>query len=220
MFERLDFLENANIGVFGKANDDVLFVRKALPKKIKKRIKEALEVDLIELRIADANIIGSLLACNSHGVIVSDLISTDDIAVIQDHGYDLCVVKETVNAAGNDLLLNDAGCLTHPEISEDTRKSISDIVKVSCTPGTIGGLSTVGMAALATNKGVLCHPQVTDKEKKVLQSVFNQPVMIGTINHGVPLIGSGLIANSKGAIVGSLTTGIEMGRIEEALNLI
>ena len=43
--------------------------------------------------------------------------------------------------------------------------------------------------------------------------------MIGTINHGVPFIGSGLVANSKGALVGDLTTGIELGRIEEALNL-
>jgi translation initiation factor 6 len=41
--------------------------------------------------------------------------------------------------------------------------------------------------------------------------------MIGTINHGVPLIGSGLVANTKGAIVGNLTTGIELGRIDEAL---
>ena len=44
--------------------------------------------------------------------------------------------------------------------------------------------------------------------------------MIGTVNHGYPVIGSGLVANTKGAIIGKLTTGIEMGRIEEALGFL
>ena len=48
--------------------------------------------------------------------------------------------------------------------------------------------------------------------------IFKVKVITGTVNHGVPLIGSGLIANSYGAIVGNITTGIELGRIEEALN--
>jgi len=81
-------------------------------------------------------------------------------------------------------------------------------------------MKTVGMAAVVTNKGCLCHPKVTDDEKKVLEKVFDVEVMIGTINHGHPMIGSGLVANSKGAIIGNLTTGIEMGRIEEALGFL
>jgi translation initiation factor 6 len=44
--------------------------------------------------------------------------------------------------------------------------------------------------------------------------------MIGTVNHGDPMIGTGLVANSKGAIIGRNTTGIEMGRIEEALGFL
>ena len=76
------------------------------------------------------------------------------------------------------------------------------------------------MAAVATNKGLLCHPKVTEKEKKQLIDVFDVEVMIGTVNHGFPMIGSGLVANSKGAIIGNQTTGIEMGRIEEALGFL
>ena len=61
---------------------------------------------------------------------------------------------------------------------------------------------------------------VTPDEKRQLEKIFNVSAMIGTVNHGVPLIGSGLVANTKGAIVGNLTTGIELGRIEEALNFL
>ena len=76
------------------------------------------------------------------------------------------------------------------------------------------------MAAVVTNKGLLCHPKVEQDEKRQLEKIFNVSVMIGTVNHGVPLIGSGLVANTKGAVIGGLTTGIEMGRIEEALNFL
>lgn len=44
--------------------------------------------------------------------------------------------------------------------------------------------------------------------------------MIGTVNHGFPMIGSGLVANDHGALIGRLTTGIEMGRIDEALGFL
>jgi translation initiation factor 6 len=125
-----------------------------------------------------------------------------------------------LNAAGNDILVNDFGGLVHPDMNETVIKEIEKVLQVPLQKGTIAGLKTVGMAAVATNKGVLCHPLVSEEEKQVLSNVFQVPVMIGTVNHGVPLIGSGLIANVKGFVVGSLTTGIEMGRIEEALGFL
>ena len=218
-FQRLDFLENPNLGVFCKTTDDISIIRKALPKKILKRVSSALQTDFIEMQIADAHIVGSLLACNSHGVIVSNIIGEKEIKTLESHGFSVLAIEDTINAVGNDMLINDHGGLIHPKMGEKTIEAIEDCLHISLSKGTIAGLETVGMAAVATNKGVLCHPKVTDDEKKLLESVFQVPVMIGTINHGVPLIGSGLVANSHGAIFGSLTTGIEMGRIVESLQL-
>jgi translation initiation factor 6 len=76
------------------------------------------------------------------------------------------------------------------------------------------------MAAITTNKGVLCHPKITPKERTLLESVFDVPVSIGTVCHGMPYVGVGVVANSNGALTGTYTTGIELGRIEEALDLI
>ena len=110
--------------------------------------------------------------------------------------------------------------MVHPDIKNKTVKEIEDVLGVPVTKGTIGGLKTVGMSAVVTGKGLLCHPKSSDEELRVLEKVFGVPVMIGTVNHGSPVIGSGLVANSKGAIIGNLTTGIEMGRIEEALKFL
>jgi len=179
-----------------------------------------LDVDLVELSIADSSIIGSLLAINSSGVVVCDFIDNKSLELIQKKGFGVSAISDKFNAAGNDILVNDYGCMVHPDIKDKTIKEIKDTFNVPAFRGTIGGLKTVGMAAVVTNKGLLCHPKVTDQEKKHLEKVFDVPVMIGTVNHGSPVIGSGLVANNKGAVIGNLTTGIEMGRIEEALSFI
>ena len=219
-FQRLDFNENHAVGVLCRTNEDVAFIQRGLTKKVKNKIISALDVTLVELTIADANIVGSLLTINSNGAVVTDIIDAASIKIIEDQGLDVYVIQDKINAAGNDILVNDNGALVHPRLKDETLKEIEETFKVPVHRGTIGSLNVVGMAAVVTNKGLLCHPKVEPDEKRQLEKIFNVSVMIGTVNHGVPLIGSGLVANTKGAVVGSLTTGIEMGRIEEALNFL
>ena len=220
MLQLLDFNENPNLGVFCRANDNVAFVRKGLPKKVMKKIGSVLDVELVELNIADATIIGSLLTFNSKGAIVTDFVDNDDLKTIKEQGFNVCIISDRLNAAGNDILVNDKGALVHPDLEDKSLKDIEETLKVPVSRGTIGSLKTVGMAAVVTNKGLICHPKVTDEEKRILEDIFDVNVMIGTINHGSPVIGSGLVANINGAIIGNLTTGIEMGRIEEALGFL
>jgi translation initiation factor 6 len=179
-----------------------------------------LDAKLVELNIADASIIGSLLTFNSKGAVVTDFVDYECVKLIEKQGLDVCVISDKLNAAGNDILVNDKGALVHPDMKDKSLKKIEKVFDVPVYKGTISSLNTVGMAAVVTNKGLLCHPKVTEEEKRVLEKVFGVNVMIGTVNHGVPLIGSGLVANTKGAIIGNLTTGIEMGRIEEALGFL
>jgi translation initiation factor 6 len=205
------------VGIYCRANDSVVFLQKSLSKKTKKLVAEVLNVKTIDLSIADSTIIGSLLTFNSYGAIVTAYASKETLKTIENQGLKIYPIKDVINAAGNDILANDHGALVHPDLQHVTVKKISDILGVPVQKGTIASFGTVGMAAVVTNKGCLCHPKVTDEEKKQLKKVFDVDVMIGTVNHGFPMIGSGLVANTKGAIIGKMTTGIEMGRIEEAL---
>ena len=220
MFQLLDFHENPNIGVYCRANDSIVFLQKNLLKRVKNKISSALDTSIVELSIADSTIIGSLLALNSHGAVVTDFADKETVDKIKEQGLDVFAIKDVINAAGNDILVNDNGALIHPDIGDHSMKKIGETLGVPVQRGTIASLKTIGMAAVVTNKGCLCHPKVTDEEKKQLEKLFDVNVMIGTVNHGVPMIGSGLIANTKGAIIGNLTTGIEMGRIEEALGFL
>ena len=216
----MHFNDNPNVGVFCRTNDNTAFVTKGLLKKIKKKIIETLDVKIVELSIGDASIIGSLLTINSTGAIITDFADEAAVNAIEKEGLKLLVIKDVINATGNDILLNDNGALVHPELSDESMNAIKECCNVPVYRGTIGALPTVGMAAVVTNKGLLCHPKVNPEEKRILEDIFDVEVMIGTVNHGVPFIGSGLVANSKGALIGNLTTGIEMGRIEEALHFL
>ena len=82
MLQLLDFNENPNVGVYCRANDSVIFLQRQMSKKIKKLITDALDVKIVELNIADANIIGSLLVINSTGAILTDFADDRTIRAI------------------------------------------------------------------------------------------------------------------------------------------
>ena len=218
--ELMNFNENPNLGVFCRTNENITFIQKGLHKKQRKKISEILDTKVIELSIADASVIGSLLSMNSTGAVVCDFIDQSSLKILNDNGLDVLVIKDKINAAGNDILVNDHGALVHPDLREKTVECIKEIFNVPIHVGTISSLKTVGMSATVTNKGLLCHPKTTEEEKIFLEKIFKVPVMNGTVNHGSPVIGSGIVANSTGAIIGDSTTGIEMGRIEEALGFL
>lgn len=220
MLQLLDFNENPNVGIYCRTNESIVFLQQSLPKKTKRLVAEVLDARVVELCIADSTIIGSLLTCNSSGAIVTAFTNKETLKAIEHQGLAVLPVEDIINAAGNDILVNDYGALVHPELKASTIKHISKTLNVPVYKGTIASLGTVGMAAVVTNKGCLCHPKTTDEERQQLKKVFDVDVMIGTVNHGFPMIGSGLVANSKGAVIGNMTTGIEMGRIEEALGFL
>ena len=220
MFEQMEFDRNPHIGIYARANDSNVFLRRHLPKKIRKKIAQALNAKVIEINIAESSIIGSLLAVNSYGAVITNYADDEVVEILKGVGLDVFVIQDKYNAAGNNILVNDNGALVHPDIRRYNIKQMEKVFGVPVKTGTIAGLKTVGMAAVATNKGLLCHPKVQEKEREILENLFDVDIMVGTVNHGVPLVGSGVIANSHGAVVGKLTTGIEMGRIEEALGFL
>lgn len=221
MLKRLEFNGNAYVGVYCRANDDIAFVESSLTKDMKKAVASTLEVDLVELTVGGCSLLGSLLALNSHGMVVADFIDEKEIDVIRDHFEgEILIIQDKFNAAGNNILANDFGAVVHSFMGNETVRNIGETMGVDVVQASIADINTVGMAAVATNKGLLCHPKVLDHERKILEETMKVEVRNGTVNHGMPYVGAGLVANSHGAIAGISTTGIELNRIEDALNLI
>ena len=213
-----DINGNPYVGVFCKANESIVVAPTSVPKKTVLGLRKALEVEVIRTTFGGSSVLGVLTSINSKGAIVTDFAGDDELMELK-KAIDVGLIPDKLNAAGNNILCNDNGALVNPDFGNETIKFIEDILDVEVVKGTIAGLKIVGAAAVATNKGVLCHPKVTETELRILKELFKTPVEIGTANYGTPLIGACVTANTKGAVTGTSTTGIELGRIEEALGL-
>lgn len=219
MFKRLDFHGNPHVGVFARTSDAFTFIAPQLTENNYADVQEALGTELVPLTIGGAHIVGSLVALNSRAALVSNLVSQDDLPAFRDRGLKVAVLDHRINAAGNNVLVNDRAALVHPGLGADMVDFVASLFDVDARAGTVAGIPTVGMAAVVTNKGLLLHPRCPKDEVAELSAFFGVEGDIGTVNHGAPYIGAGVVANVRGAVAGGASTGIEIGRIEESLKL-
>jgi translation initiation factor 6 len=213
----LDLMDTPIIGVFATCTEDFALVPCGIKASSKDFIADHLHVQVLDVIMSQSSVIGSMIRGNSNGFLIPRGSSIEGLEGIDLHVSSL---PDKLNAVGNIVLANDSVALVHPELSDHSVDIIAQTLKVEVHRGTIAGLKTVGMAGAVTNKGLLVNPKATAQELAFLEKIFDLPVDVGTTNFGTPMVGSGLLANSKGYVAGSKTTGYELGRIESALGFI
>lgn len=209
------------VGVYAATTDEVTLLPRTSDESLQGRLGDELETSVLATSIGGSITLGALAAGNSNGLVVSGRVNDDERAAITD-AIDGAVqeLPGRINAAGNCILANDNGAVVHPDLSDTAVATIESSLDVPVERFAIGSVRPVGTAAVATNGGVLCHPKVSDGELDRLEDILQVRADVGTVNYGSPLIGSGLVANGAGFIVGQETTGPELGRIEEALGFL
>lgn len=200
------------IGIFSIATEELTVV----PQVDKEVFSEAMDTSVVRTTVGGTRVNGSLMCGNSNGLLVSDIAEEREIEPLLDH-TDVTTAPDHLNALGNNVLMNDYGALLHPDLNEQTEDAVHSLFDVEVEKGTVAGMSTVGSIAVVTNKGALCHPHTDEEEMEMMEELFDVPVEKTTANHGSAWIGTCLIANTAGAVIGNETTPIEMGRIEEGL---
>ena len=216
MLRRLSFNGNPFIGVFATSTDEVIILPPDIPNKTVQKACNSLGVKAVRTFVGESSVLGSLIAGNSHGFVTSPYVLKEEVAMIEKYAP-VARLPGKMTAAGNLILVNDNVALVHPFMDRKAIETVKNTLKVDVYKGTIANLKTVGMSAVATNKGVLVNPKASKSELEFLENIFDLPVDIGTVNHGSGLIGSALLANSRGYLIGSKTTGHELGRIEDTL---
>jgi translation initiation factor 6 len=219
MERTITFAGDPNIGVFARVVGDIVIIPPESPEEFKAAVHTALDAKLVETTIQGSTIIGSLVAGNSRGLVVSGLASEEEVGILSEH-REVLLLHESMNAAGNVIMANDTFVAVHPDMAADMAKAIAEFLGVELVYLTLGGIKTVGMAGVATNKGVIVHPRATAHEIERLEAVAKVPVGTGTINMGSGLIGTGLLVNENGYIAGNATSGFELGRIEDVFGFL
>jgi len=206
------------LGIYAAASDTVAIVPRNTPDREISRIGEMLKCGVIRTSIGGTSLIGSLLALNSTGAVTTGFIQEAELSLLG-KSLNVVILEDRCNAAGNNIVMNDRGAIVNPDMGNRAVRSIAETLGIEVVKGTVASMKTVGSACIANNTGALCHPDVLDSELELIQEVLRVKANIGTANYGIPLVGACILANSKGALTGSTTTPVEVGRIEEALNI-
>ena len=210
-----------SIGVYALATETIVLIPRMVPNEKAQEFADWLKVKLLYTSIGGSVLGGALACANSNGMLLPNFVREEELTQIKSVFEGNLTIMETKKTAyGNLVLANDRGAVVDPRFKENEIKKISEALGVEAVPTEIGGLPYVGSLAVATNKGVLAHPLLKDEERNILETVFKVPVDVGTINCGVPYVGTGLLANSHAAVAGSMTTGPEMFIIGNALDVV
>jgi len=217
---KLSINGNPNIGVYIHASDSYILIPPGLAEKEVSIIRETLRVDnVVELTIFNMRLLGVLVAGNSNGILVPKTISEDELRKLKASLGDvnIAVLDTMENALGNLVVANSRAALVYPHFEPKVVKVIEDTLGVEAHRASVGGITVVGSVVVVTDRGGLVCPEASEDEVKMLSSLFKVPVLQGTVNFGVSFIRAGLVANSRGALVGEDTTGPEIARIQMAL---
>jgi len=218
--DMLNIFGNPNIGVYLFVNNKVALVPKGVNSIVKDKIREVLDVEVIEARISGSPLLGIFIAGNDRAILLPRIAKESEVQHLKNLGLPVKVFTGLFTALGNVVLTNNRAALLHPELTNNEVSEITSLLGIDrYMKGSIAGVPTVGSAAVITDLGGALHPDVSEEEIKLIEDLFRVHVDIATVNFGVAFIKTGLVANNHGALVGSKTTGPEIMRIMKALNI-
>ena len=215
-----DIYHNPNVGIFSKATERALFMPVAYSEPKSERLASLLGVKLIHASVGGTRLLGPLMAANSNGILLSRFAEEDEIIMLKrETGLKVQRLESPYTSVGNLVAVNDSGGVAGEMFSEEEVRQMKDVFGVPVVTGRVAGFSQLGAVVSASNNGALAHPRASDAELKWLRESLRVECEVSSINGGVPFVSSGIIVNSRAAIVGTSTTGPELFILGKAFKL-
>ncbi|MCI4331743.1 MAG: translation initiation factor IF-6 [Thermoplasmata archaeon] len=206
------------VGVYLRVSERAAVLPPSAPVAFEREFAKAFRVRVVRSTVGDSEIVGALTAINSHGIVAGAELTPEEQEALETIAP-VVRIRSRHNALGNNILVNDLGALVHPEFGDEAVQRIGRAFGVTAQRGTVAGLGTVGMAAIATNRGVVVHPKATESEAAAVGEALKVPVARSTANFGIPVVGACLVANSRALLVGRATTPVEIVHLQEGLQI-
>ncbi len=204
------------VGVKVFANDEVALIPPSFDEKSEKLVKESLGVPVVRLELLSTELHGVMISGNNNGVLLPYHVDPDDIVRLRKLGLNAEIFASKYTALGNLILANSRHALVYRGLSQAETRQVSDVLGVEVEPLAFPFGVTVGSLSVVTEKGILLPPSgealLAEIERK-----FGVRGELTTVNMGFDYLRLGIVANSKGALVGDLTTGTEFSNIERGL---
>ncbi len=213
------FHGNSNIGLFVFATDDICLIPRGSTEGFKKRVKEVLQVDVVETSIAGTSLLGVFCVGFGKTVFVPKITFDSEINYLKSRGLKIEIIDSDFTALGNNIILNNKTAVLSKDYDDSISKQIESF-GLKVFKKSIMGINNIGSFILLNNHGGIVHPDIAEDEKAWLEHTFGIRFVRATVNLGSPYVSSGVVANDKGVIVGNRTKGMELSFIEEGLGVL
>ncbi|MEO9321685.1 MAG: translation initiation factor IF-6 [Nitrososphaera sp.] len=208
---RFTVYKSPNLGIFVKANDSYVLVPHGFAETKTGKLSEYLQVQEITASVGGTRLLGPMTVINNNGILLPPIASDQELESLKKSSkLNVERLETKYTAIGNLIAANDNGALVSPLLKGEVDRQIRDVLGIAPTTMSVGGFVQTGSMVVATNGGAGVHPKATEDEVKAISEVLQVPAEPVTINDGVPFLSSGVVANTKAVVVGSLTTGPEL----------
>jgi translation initiation factor 6 len=215
-----DIYRSPNIGIFLKANEKSLLVPKGLAQTKVDRLSQILQVAAAPVSIGESRLLGPLACMNGSGVLVSRLAEDFEMSEIREAtGLNVARLESKLTAVGNLVAANDKRALVSPVLDGRAVSQVREVLGTEVERVPIGEYYQVGSLVVATNHGAAVYPGLDEAEVAKIAGFLGVDAYPTSVNSGVPFVASGLVANSRNAVVGTETTGPELVFITRALGV-
>ncbi len=206
VMELFDFKGNVNIGLMAFVNDKIALVgRDVSPVE---KIKDVLGVEVIRATVGGTNLIGLFVTGDNKRIVVSDIISEDELNSLTECGLKVDVLQTRFTALGNNVIIGKK-VFCNAEMEESAVNKLKGERLLIDNDGIISSFISFN-----SKKGII-SPYATAGIIDLLEKSEDIELGVGTVNFGSFHVKSGMLINNTGLLVGSSTSGPELMRLKE-----
>ena len=129
------------------------------------------------------------------------------------------VLKEDLSSSEISKIRKDltVQAFVNQNLEKEAIKQIEDFLKIKLHNIDLGELDTLGSIGVIHNDTGVIGEFIGQNKLNNLNKISDIKFSLGTINQGSDYIKSGIFKNSKGFVIGEMTSGVEIINIEQEL---
>ena len=217
---KYDVYRSPNVGIYTKCNDDFVFLPNGFAASKAKNLSEFLQADYVFTSVANTRLLGPLMVVNNKGMLLPRNCLEEELSHLKKStGLNVDILETKHNAIGNLICVNDKGGIMSPMIPNEFVKKVEDVLGIEVLQKRIAGYHQAGAMVVATSNGGIIHPDTEEDDIKIFSEILGVELEPATINGGTPYLASGILANNKSLVVGTLTNGPELVMLTKAFRV-
>ncbi len=217
---KYDVYRSPNVGIYTKCNNNFIFLPNGFATSKAGNLSEFLQADYLFTSIANTRLLGPLMVVNNKGILLPrNCLEGELMHLKKSTGLNVDVLETKHTAIGNLICVNDKGGIMSPMIPNEFVKKVEDVLGIEVLQKRIAGYHQAGAMAVATSNGGIIHPNTEEEDIKIFSEILGVELEPATINGGTPYLASGILANNKSLVVGTLTNGPELVMLTRAFRV-